>query len=212
VAGPTTNWDYHNPEAYSVKVLPGKSAVALISAEDAGLTVSYSGNFGFSLQPVYSGIPGETVLKSLQMNFPDFPARRRDDGSGVILALENFAGRQIASLARFAGDYSHITLHAKAEKEPVQIEIALISRQGGVYCAKTTLSSTQETQRIPLKDLKPGKMMLLPRPYPGFLPFWHTPSKQADFDLSQIERIQFIIPKEGNSESPALEIKSISLE
>jgi hypothetical protein len=146
------------------------------------------------------------------MNFSGFSVPRKDDGSNALFVFENFVGRQIASIAQYANDYTCITLHAKTEKEPVQVEIALISKQGSVHRAGVVLSGTQESQNILLKDLTPGKMMLLPRPYPGFLPFWYAPSRQADFDLSQIERIQFIIPKEGNNENPTLEIKSINLE
>jgi hypothetical protein len=55
-------------------------------------------------------------------------------------------------------------------------------------------------------------MLLLPRPYPGFLPFWYTHAGSTSFDLSQTERIQLIVRQKGNVDTPEVEIKNIFLQ
>jgi hypothetical protein len=91
------------------------------------------------------------------------------------------------------------------------IEITLINRDGNAYTAKTSLTAEQSFQIINLKDLNDGRMLLLPRPYPGFLPFWYSAKTKRPFSVSELERIQFLIPAEGNEDLPGFELTSITL-
>ena len=54
---------------------------------------------------------------------------------------------------------------------------------------------TNEVQEIEidLEDLKPVKTVTLPRPYPGFLPYYFDHSYSGDLKLEDIEAIQFSI-------------------
>jgi hypothetical protein len=210
VEGPTSAWDYYNPESYTINVLPRKSVIPLISAGEADRFITYSADFGFSLLPVFSPVPGETVLKTSLRTFPG-ASPRRGDPSVPAFVLENFIGRQIAGIAGCTPDYSGLVIQAKAEREPVEVEVALISKDGSAYTAKAVLTNTEASQTLPLDAFKAGKMALLPRPYPGFLPFWYTHPKPEKFDLRTIERIQLIIPRTEQSESPSFELKSILL-
>jgi len=210
VKGPTTSWEYYNPQTYSVKVLPKKTGIQLYSAESGETPIIWSS--GVQLQTIFSGITGETKAKISQA-----PARlgftpRRDDRAQAVFVLESFVKPQIEAIQKYAKDYSQVVIAAKAEKDPVSVEVSLISKAGGIYTGRATLTSDKATQSIPLNSLAPGKMMLLPRPFPGFLPFWYANPKQQSFNLSEIERIQFVIPSEGNIENPSIEIKSIYIE
>jgi hypothetical protein len=59
-------------------------------------------------------------------------------------------------------------------------------------------------------------VLLLPRPYPGFLPLWFKGSGNASFKLSEIEKIQVIIgtdvPESEFKKPYSLEVESIWLE
>ncbi|MDR0750471.1 MAG: cellulase family glycosylhydrolase [Tannerellaceae bacterium] len=210
VEGPASAWDYYNPESYTIQVLPRESAVPLISAGEADRFITYSADFGFSLQPVFSPVPGETFLKTFVRTFPGAPLRRVDP-SAPVFVLENFIGQQIAGITGCIPGYSRIVIHAQAAGEPVEAEVALISKDGSAYTAKTVLTNTEASQTLPLDAFKAGKMALLPRPFPGFLPFWYTHPKPATFDLRTIERIQLIIPGTEQGETPSFELKSILL-
>jgi hypothetical protein len=210
VEGPTTSWEYYNPQMYSVKVIPEKTGIQLYSAESGESPITWSS--GAQLQTIFSGITGETKAKISQA-----PARlgftpRVDDRAQAVFVLESFIKPQIEAIRKYAKDYSHIVIAAKAEKDPVSVEISLISKSGGIYTGKTILTSDNAMQSIPLNSLAPGKMMLLPRPFPGFLPFWYVNPKQQSFNLCEIERIQLVIPSEGNIKNPSIEIKSINIE
>ena len=209
VEGPATSWEYFNPDSYSIKVLPAASEVQLFHAESSEQALTFPGNQGYRGSLVLSGVTGESMLK--------FAAGRSDFGQGrpnktdVIYAMQNYISNITTGISKYADKYTQILIHGKAFDKPVQIEIVLINKDGNAYTIKTSLTSNQDFQGLNLKDLTDGKMVLLPRPYPGFLPFWYTAKTKKPFSLSEIERIQLIIPVEGNDESPKFELKSITL-
>jgi hypothetical protein len=46
---------------------------------------------------------------------------------------------------------------------------------------------------VPLNNLMPDSSLLLPRPYPGFLPLWFKASaSNASFKLSDTEKIEML--------------------
>ncbi|MEI8225918.1 MAG: hypothetical protein WCG82_08315 [Bacteroidota bacterium] len=87
----------------------------------------------------------------------------------------------------------------------------MINRDGNAYTARTSLSTDKNFQVINLKDLTEGNLFLLPRPYPVFLPYWYTAKFKKPFSLSEIERIQLLVPVEGNEELQGFELTSITL-
>jgi hypothetical protein len=211
VEGPTNSWEYYNPESYSIRVLPAKTGIQLYSTECDEVPVIWSS--GLQMQTVYSGLIGETkaiiVPSALR---PGSFTPRRDDRAKAYFVMESFVKPQMEAILKYATDYSRLVIAAKAEKDPVSIEVSLVSKSGGIYTGKATLTSDQAIQTISLNNLVPGKMMLLPRPYPGFLPFWYSNPNQQRFHLSDIERVQLVIPSEGNIENPSFEIKSLYIE
>jgi hypothetical protein len=212
VEGPTSAWDYYNPDDYTINVLPRKSAIPLLHAGQADRVVACSARWGYSLLPVFSSVPEETSLKTSRRPFPGAPARENEnDPEAPVLVLENFIGQQISGIAGCTPDYSHLVVHARAEQEPVEIEVTLVGKDGSAYTAKATLTHTEASQTLPLAAFKAGKMALLPRPFPGFLPFWYTHPKPGPFDLRNMERIQLLIFRTQQSESPSFELKSILL-
>ena len=210
VEGPATNWEYYNPETYSIKVLPEKTGIQLYSVESNETPLVWSS--GVQLQTIYSGIAGETKARITQPVVRQGFIPRGDDRAKAIFVMENFVKPQIEAITKYANNYSRLVIAAKAENDPVHIEVSLISKSGGIYTGKATLTSDKAFQTVSLNNLTSGEMMLLPRPYPGFLPFRYSNPKQQSFKLSDIERIQLVIPTEGNNENPSIEIKSLYIE
>lgn len=209
VEGPTTSWEYYNPETYSVKVLPAGSEIQLYGAETSTKAITFSGNPKLRNNLVVSGVNGESKMKFSAVNNSNFPDR--PNTSGVVFALENYVGDVVGGISKYADRYSQVLVHGKALDKPVSIEISLINKDGNTYTAKAILSADQSLQTIELKDFLDGRMFLLPRPYPGFLPYWYSAKTTKKFSLSEIERIQLLIPVEGNEELPSFELTSITL-
>lgn len=209
VEGPSTTWEYYNPESYSVKVRPAATEVQLYGAETSNLALTFTGNFRLRNTLVLSGVPGASKMKFSGATTGNIQSR--PNTSGVIFALENFIGDVVSGISKYADRYSRILVQGKAEDKPVLIEVSLINKDGNTYTAKLTLTNDENSRSINLKDLTDGRMLLLPRPYPGFLPFWYTNNTKRPFALQEIEKLQLRIPVEGNEEVPSFELTSVTL-
>jgi Cellulase (glycosyl hydrolase family 5) len=209
VKGPVTAWDYYNPESYSVKVLPAGSETELFSAGSYGQSVTFSGNPGMRSSVELSGVTGGSKLK-LTVNTPDSQQGRPND-SGVNYVLQNYILDVIKCISGYADKYSVIVINGKATGKPVTMEVSLINKDGNAYTGRAILRNDQSSQSITFKDLTEGRMFLLPRPYPGFLPFWYTGNLKKSFNLTEIERIQMVVPVEGNEGITGLELTSVTV-
>ena len=209
VQGPPNTWDYFNPQSFSTRVLPARTAIELYSAENGDAPIVWSP--GLQFRTIHSGITGETTAKLVQPPATGGFTQRREERAQAFFVLESFVKPQIEAISNYAGNFTNIVITAKAENAPVNVEVSLISKSGGIYTGRARLARNRDSQTISLSSLQPGRMMLLPRPFPGFQPFWYSNPKQQNFNLNDIERIQLAIPTQGNTE-PYFEIKSIRIE
>jgi len=63
--------------------------------------------------------------------------------------------------------------------------------------------------RISLQSLTAGPSLLLPRPYPGFLPLWFNNGFQHNFDVSRTDKLECLIYSSG--EENTITIKRVTL-
>jgi hypothetical protein len=112
--------------------------------------------------------------------------------------------------------FNKLVIRARTlEPQPVKAKITLINKDGFAFSSSVTLTNSFQDIEIPLTDLKPDSMMLLPRPYPEFMPLWFKAKGESSFDLSEIEKVQVTIGtdvKESEFKRPFnLEVQSIWL-
>jgi len=209
VKGPTTRWDYYNPDCYSVKVIPEGGAVQLFHAHDYNKLNQFIGNVNFKSIIKTSGITGGEILKFVF--FESHHLSQGDEQPEVLYAFDNYIGDVIEGISKYTSCYSQLIIKGRALSKPVNVELGLVNKEGNAFKANITLTNDQNQQVVDLKSLTNGKMMLLPRPYPSFLPFWYLNKNSKHFDLGEIERIQFIIFQDGNDKTPQFELQSIVL-
>lgn len=81
------------------------------------------------------------------------------------------------------------SLSGKTER----IQVALIDKNGFSFGRIIEVTPENEEYTIELSQLKPVKTVILPRPYPGFLPYYFEHNNQDVFNLENTESIQFSI-------------------
>ncbi|HSL87364.1 MAG TPA: hypothetical protein VK861_10555, partial [Bacteroidales bacterium] len=209
VEGPPSGWDYYNPDSYSVRVIPAGGEILLFSAESLRQTNTFTGNQNLRSNVLLSGVPGKTTQKFTLITGSG--PQGRPNTSGVIYAMQNYVGDEIKGILKYAEKYSRIVINGKSADKPVKIKVVLIDSEGNAFNAGAVLTADQEFQKINLSDLRKSPMLLIPRPYPGFLPLWYE-GKDDSFSLADIERLQLIVPAEGNEELEGFELTSITLE
>ncbi|MCB0612260.1 MAG: hypothetical protein KDC75_03105, partial [Phaeodactylibacter sp.] len=74
--------------------------------------------------------------------------------------------------------------------QPQRVQIALVGENGTAWGTVITLKPGNREVEIPVSSLRPVKTVILPRPYPTFLPYYFESNQPGQLDLSSIESIQ----------------------
>jgi hypothetical protein len=96
------------------------------------------------------------------------------------------------------------------------VQISIVMKDGSAFGAQINLNSVDKTYKVNLNDLKRVSAVLMPRPYPTFLPYYSSAGKADHLDISQIESLEISIgpgiKKEDLQKEYVLFISSVSLE
>lgn len=99
--------------------------------------------------------------------------------------------------------YTRIKLRgAPANGQAARIQLILVDRDGNAYRRDVALSGAVNTYELPIASFTKGPFLLLPRPYPMFLPLWFTSTVQAPLWLAAIEKVQVFYMPEDNAGAP----------
>jgi hypothetical protein len=91
---------------------------------------------------------------------------------------------------------------------PTSFRFGLVDIYGTSYFKECRSDSTGVID-IPLSTLKPGPSLLLPRPYPGFLPLWFDNKLPAVFRIDKVDKLEFLFYSDGVART--ISIAGISL-
>ncbi|MDZ7680510.1 MAG: hypothetical protein U5J63_02080 [Fodinibius sp.] len=67
----------------------------------------------------------------------------------------------------------------------------MADQNGRSYSAMFEVSDSFERHHLSLNAFEPDSMMLLPRPYPTFLPLWFKSADNSQLRPAEIEELQF---------------------
>jgi hypothetical protein len=130
-------------------------------------------------------------------------------GEGV-MGMQYYFGDKIKGRKAELASFDRLVIRARTTNAaPVKAKVSLITAAAAAYAATFTLNSTMQEIEIPVSQLQPSRYMLLPRPYPGFHPFWFEPAKAGPFRLNQAEKLELSI---GEGLAPAEKKQSYTLE
>ncbi|MGN6421388.1 MAG: hypothetical protein ACTHMC_27990 [Pseudobacter sp.] len=78
------------------------------------------------------------------------------------------------------------------------IRLILVDRDAHSYSHTLTLDGTDSTYDLPVSSFTRSPFLLVPRPYPMFLPLWFMSNATAPLQISAIEKIQVVYMPEEN--------------
>jgi hypothetical protein len=123
---------------------------------------------------------------------------------------EKTAGRVLANKDKLI--LKGRSLSGQAEK----IQIALLMKNGTAFGKIVELKPEVQEIEIDLSELTPVETVTLPRPYPGFLPYYFKHNYSGDFKIEEVESIQFSIgpgiERENLQKPHKIGIRSVRLE
>ncbi|QEC44026.1 membrane or secreted protein [Pseudobacter ginsenosidimutans] len=98
--------------------------------------------------------------------------------------------------------YSTIKLTgAPANGKAASIRLILVDHNGNAYGRNLTLEGTSKTYELSISSFSKSPFLLIPRPYPMFLPLWFNSTVYPPLQLPSIEKIQVLYMPEENEKA-----------
>ena len=200
-AGNPYAWDEYRYESFSTYVAGERSPIEIFEpASDRDKLAIYNIDWRNNTIGYITGQePGE-LLQKLTLSNPD----------GILLGWQFYFADKIAGRKSELPSYSKLIIRARAT-EPAYAHLALISREANAYADTIQLNKEWKDYVIPFSKLKNTSYLLLPCPYPGFLPLrFHSSSRQS-FDISKMEKLEFVFGNHPSASPLSVEIATIRL-
>ncbi|HLG41611.1 MAG TPA: hypothetical protein VI461_18165 [Chitinophagaceae bacterium] len=133
------------------------------------------------------------------------------------IGFQHFFGDKLQGRITEISSFDKLIIRTRTtETQPVKAKITLTDKDAFSYSATITLTNAFRDIEVPLTNLSVDSVLLLPRPYPNFLPLWFKGSGPSSFKLSEMEKIQVTIgadiPEAEFKKPYNMEVESIWLE
>lgn len=197
------NWDYDGSKSYSVLMADPSSKLTLFDAttdterlnrtwlRDSGVKPGIENGRDF----LY--IKTERLLRSDPEN-PDGP-RIAD------YTMRHFFGDLIAGRRGELDMKTEMVFEGYTPgQEKLPLQLTLVMKDGSAFGKIVELSDDRKEYRIKLSDLNRVKAVILPRPYPTFLPYYSEAGKADKLNMTQVESIQISL-------GPGMKIRETNL-
>lgn len=208
------DWDFYDNRPYSVRVVNPERPISLFEAVVDGPEVHMS-QWSRGTRVALTDNPLESeYLFNVQ---PLLEGEEKPEPSSVYdvslkqEVLDKIEGRQADLTSK-----KEIVFRGNAlNDKPVKVQVALTMDNGASFGKTIEVKPEMGEYTIDLSELVAVKTVTLPRPYPGFLPYYFEHNNKDAFDVSRIENLQISIgPGLSESElkqSHGLAIRSVRL-
>jgi len=186
------DWDFYDRSTYQIRVVPKTNPIYLFNAiKDADLLVK-QWRRSFRLVPTESEGEAEyqmNIEKLLEVDNENLYAEPIYDYSFKHFILDKIEGRKndLSKMEQLV--FKGRALNGK----PCMVQFAFVMDNGAAYGSTIEIGTDLNEYKVSLASLKPVKTITLPRPYPGFLPYYFSHNISSGFDINKIESIQFSI-------------------
>lgn len=209
------DWDFYDENPYELRIVEQEAPVYLFNAATDTDELIRQWVKGCGLMPAQEPGKAEYVLnleKVPEINPDSNAGKRAHDYSMRYYFRDKAAGR--------LGDLSSkkkLVFHGRSlNGQNLPLQLALVMKDGSAFGGIVTICPEQEDYALSLDELKKVKLVNLPRPYPGFLPYYFVNNSSMKLDLNAIESLQFSvgpeIPASELDKQHSLAIERVRLE
>jgi len=205
ITGDPWRWDNRDDSFFTIKKMPEDSHLILWEAGSDWVSTFSIWDRSVNLSP---DIDGET---SLSLRLRNFPAPDPVDQDDKLYAFKSFFGDRIAGRRdELTGKTLMVMQYENLLTSSQPVEIGLADRNGTVFASDTLAIPGKGFLMIPVSSLKRVPYIILPRPFPLFLPL-RAETSDMPFDLPSAESLQVVI-RPGEAGETDLRIRRIWLE
>ena len=111
-----------------------------------------------------------------------------------LIGFQHFIGDKLKGRSSELSSFDKLMIRGRTTNaQPVKVKITLTNADAVSLSTWITLGNVMRDMEIPLNNLSIDSSLLLPRPYPGFLPLWFKAlASNATFRLADTERIEVL--------------------
>ena len=202
------DWDWHEAAVYSTRIVETGEPVYLFNAITDEDHVVGKWVRGLQLKP-YS--PGEAEYQvRLNHLFEEDEENKKAEPIYDYSFRYNFQRKTSGRKGDLAGADKLIVKARSVSGKPEKLQVALVDKDGAAFGKVIELGAEMEEHVILLSDLRPVRTVTLPRPYPGFLPYYFEHNSTGNFYIQKAESLQFSIGP-GMDEEQQLQDHSIGI-
>lgn len=209
--GTPGDWDFADAGHYEVLLVPSTAPLPLFTAARDRDAVEAKG-ISWTDWTDFTTTPGGALALRLLVN----PAKAGQPApaAGPASALRAYLGAKTAARTTDLAGFKDLVIKiASNQPAATHLRVALVSRDAVAYEAVVPLPAPGTAARVPLSALRPAPLLLVPRPYPGFLPLTYGPASAPPFRLAAMEVLQVIVDQpDALSEQLRVDIESVTLE
>ncbi len=211
-AGQPGDWDYAHAEHWEVPVV-GAGALLPLFGAGADKDLAEAHGLGPNAWTDYVTTPaGALALRLVQG-----PAAAQGPAPAAgepVAALRAYFGNKLASRTTDLAAFKNVVLRVRSSPGAGALRVSLATRDGAAYAADVPLNGTNwQEVRVPLAAFRPAPLLLVPRPYPGFLPLAYAPTAPAALKLAEAEVLQVVLGAASAGAEPlTVDLESVSLQ
>jgi hypothetical protein len=205
VKGNPMAWDYYHTNSYEVTVLPEGGPLSLFSAAGDKQIITYSmSRWGNESRLVPGERPGSLAYRMAASEMT----------GNQVLGFQIYMGDKMAARRAATGDFETLVVRGRTTNAgSVTVKLILTTKDAVSFATSITLPASLQDVEVPLSSLRQDSMLLLPRPYPGFMPLWFSAAGQHSFSIADVDKLQVVLraahDPAGSPKPYSMEIESV---
>jgi hypothetical protein len=195
-------WDEYRNESWQTVVANATSRLELFNAtSDRNKIVLYNPDWKNNIvEYITAEDPKQLVLKATMKN-----------AAQQIFGWQYFFGNDIFGRKDELSAFKTMVIKARSAQNS-KVKIKLITANADAYSTLVSLNEIWQEIKIPLSDLQKDDFLLLPRPYPGFLPLKFKSTGSTPFNILEAEKLEISFGEGVESKMPiSIEVESVYL-
>jgi hypothetical protein len=186
--GDPYTWDNTSNETWQTIVASEKSSLEIFNTNtDRANLIQYNPDWrNNSFRFVPSDKTSQLAVKVTAKNLTD----------KQVIGWQFYFGDKLKGRFSELASFSKLVIRVRADS-PATLKAGVITQDA--LCFSSAISAGTEWMeiKIPLASLQTDSCLLLPRPYPGFLPLWFKADATGSLDIADAEKLQIVCYGEG---------------
>jgi hypothetical protein len=201
-------WDSYATDTYETFVASDNSAIEIFNAttDRNGITI-YNADWRNNVVAYTAADKPRQLVMKATINKPT---------SASIIGFHSYIQDKLKGRQTEVFNAKTLVVRARTTSVmPVKLRLGILTTEAATFASNVTLTNNFQELEVPLQSLKQDSCLLLPRPYPGFLPLWFKSASSKAFTIADADKLEITFGHDLTSSQLAspisVEIESVYL-